>query len=102
MLAVDSKTLVVRQEVQTLEQGLRQESSIEWIAMVMRKPRHCGSMVQGEGQGLESAVHRSHSHLIDIRLQLAELGLDRDLPHAHRTDVDLMASIRDQHTGTSW
>jgi hypothetical protein len=102
MFAIDSKMLVVRQQIQRLEQRLRQERSIEWIAMVVGKSGDCGSMFQREVQGLEPAVQRSRSHLIDIRLQLAELGLYRDFPHAHGTDVDLVASIRDQYSGARW
>jgi len=70
--------------------------------MVLWKSRYCGSVFQDERQGPEPAVQHSRSHLIDIRFELAELGPDADIPHAHRAYVDPMASIRDQHPGTMW
>ena len=78
---------------------MRHQAPIEWIAMVMWKSRHCGSMFQSEWQRLESAVQRRRSRLSGICLQLAELRLDRYFPHAHRADEDLISLIRNQHIG---
>lgn len=56
MVAVDSEMFVVCQQVQRLEQGLREESSIDGIAMVLWESGHCDSMVKSEGQRLEPAL----------------------------------------------
>jgi hypothetical protein len=99
VLTVDRKALVVREQCQGLEQGLCHETSIEWISKVMRKSSDLGSMLQSEGQRQEPTIKCSHSNLIDICRELAELGLDRNLPQTHWTDVDLIESIRDQDVG---
>lgn len=68
VLAIGGEALIVREQGQWLDQRLRHRGTIERIAMVMRKARHRGGMLQAEWQWLEPTVQRSSSHLIDIDL----------------------------------
>ena len=75
---------VIRQQNQRLGTALRHQEPIERIAVQQREGDHRGSMSSGDGQQFKARRLNCCEYVPGIRLELARLRLDIDLP-AHRS-----------------
>ncbi len=82
-----------------LREALRDQETIEWVAMVKREARDIQHIVDGRVQNIElrpSDVDAQKRINRQSEREFAYAGLDRDLPKADEADINLSARIVDK------